>query len=330
MKTGSFPWLLLHPRHWLLWLVGVPLLALLGWLPWGLQRRIGTGIGVLAWRLARQRRNDTETNIRLCFPELDAPAQAALVRETFINGGIGLLETAAAWFRPMSYYRSRVTITGLEHLETARSRGRGVLLLGAHYCFLDLCGLLGKLHFPVDTVYRPQNNPALEWLVRRLRRRVYDYQIDHDNMRLLIRALKENHVVWYTPDQDFGLKQGVFAPFFGQKAATLTSPRRIARINDSPVLMIHFRRLGNEERYEILITPPLDHYPTEDAVADATRVNAELERLIRRAPGQYMWFHRRFKTRPPGEKPPYIKKKREIREAAALAREQERASGGRP
>ena len=199
-----------------------------------------------------------------------------------------------------------------------------MLLLGAHYS--RFCGLLAILFFHVDTVYRPQNNKALEYIMVRLRLRIYDYQIDHDNMRLLIKALKENHVVWYTPDQDFGLKQGVFAPFFGIQAATITSPRRLPKINNSVVMMVHFRRHATKEQYEMLITPPLENYPTADPVADATRINHELEQLIRRSPTQYMWFHRRFKTRPEGETMPYPKKRRhvqeELAEAAAKAKDQ--------
>ena len=321
MNNDEFPLTLLHPRYWLIWLLLAPFLLLAGALPWSVQQRLGRGLGWLAWKLVAQRRHDAETNIRLCFPEKSPEEQAGMVRDIFRNGGLSLFETANAFVRPVGYYDDRVSIEGLEHLKAALAQGRGVLLLGAHYSFVDLCGLLAMRFFPVDTVYRPQNNPALEWLVRRLRRRIYGYQIDHDNMRLLVRALKENHVVWYTPDQDFGLKQGVFAPFFGITAATLTSPRRLQKINHSPVLFVHFRRRGLEEQYEMLITPPLEPFPTDDAVDDATRMNAVLERLIRRSPTQYLWYHRRFKTRPAGEAVPYRKKRRELREEARLRQE---------
>lgn len=314
MTRDTFTLSLLHPRYWAVWLLFLPLLAVAAALPWSIQQRLGRGLGWLLWRGIGQRRRDTETNIRLCFPEKTAEEQADMVRDIFRNGGLSLFETANAWLRPSAYYTPRVSISGLEHLEAARAQGKGVLLLGAHYSFVDLCGLLAMRFFDVDTVYRPQNNAALEWLIRRCRRRIYGHQIDHDNMRLLVRALKDNHVVWYTGDQDHGLKQGVFAPFFGIPAATLTAPRRLQKINNSPVLFIHFRRLGLEERYEILITPPLEHFPSEDPVADATRMNAVLESLIRRSPTQYMWYHRRFKTRPPGEDMPYPRKRRHQKE----------------
>jgi len=327
MNKTPFTWQLLSPRYWPVWLIVLPLIFMLSHLPWAIQRRLGTGLGLLIYHVIGQRRRDTETNIRLCFPEKSAAEHAAMTKDVFVQGGISLLETANAWFKPVSYYKNKVTIHGLEHLQAAQAQGKGVLLLGAHYSFVDLCGLLAILFFHVDTVYRPQNNKALEYIMVRLRLRIYDYQIDHDNMRLLIKALKENHVVWYTPDQDFGLKQGVFAPFFGIQAATITSPRRLQKINNSAVMMVHFRRHPTLEQYEMLITPPLENYPTNDAIADATRINHELELLIRRSPTQYMWFHRRFKTRPEGEAMPYPKKPRhlkeelEIAEAAAKAKE---------
>ncbi len=319
MNKTTFTWQLLHPRYWLIWLLVLPLLLVLSLFPWPIQRLLGTGLGTLIYYVIGQRRRDTEANIRLCFPEKTAAEQAAMVKDVFVQGGISLFETANAWFKPIAYYKNKVTIQGLEHLQEAQAQGRGVLLLGAHYSFVDLCGFLAIQFFHVDTVYRPQNNKALEYIMVRLRLRIYDYQIDHDNMRLLIKALKENHVVWYTPDQDFGLRQGVFAPFFGVQAATLTAPRRLQKINNSVVMAIHFRRHATQEQYEIFITPPFDNYPSDDAVADATRVNHELEALIRRSPTQYMWFHRRFKTRPEGEVMPYPKKPRHVKEALADA-----------
>jgi KDO2-lipid IV(A) lauroyltransferase len=317
MNAIPFTWHLLHPRYWPVWLVIVPMLYLFSLLPWSIQRRLGSGLGLFIYSVIGQRKRDTLTNIRLCFPQKSPQDHEAMAKDVFVQGGISLFETANAWFKPKSYYHKKVTIEGLHLLQAAQAEGKGVLLLGAHYSFVDLCGLLAIIFFKVDTVYRPQNNKALEYFMVKRRLRIYDYQIDHDNIRLLIKALKEGHVVWYTPDQDFGLKQGVFAPFFGIQAATLTAPRRLQKINNSAVMMVHFRRHPLLEQYEILITPRLENYPTDDTVADATRVNFELETLIRRSPTQYMWFHRRFKTRPEGEAMPYPKKRRHLKEEQA-------------
>lgn len=289
----------LMPQYWGVWL-GLALLIPLAFLPWSIQRAIGRGIGLLFYHLAQRRRKDTQINLRLCFTELDDAAREQMCREVFINAGIGILESLTAWYRP-AFFSRKVTISGLHHLVEAQQQGRSILLLGAHYSQLDLGGLLGSLFFEVSTVYRPQNNPLLEWLICRLRSPIYVHQIDHNDLRKLARALRNKGVVWYTPDQDFGLKQGVMAPFFGVPAATLTAQRRLVKIDQSAVMAIHFYRQDDRRpHYHITITPELTGYPSTDEVADATRVNQLLESLIRIAPTQYMWFHRRFKTRPHG------------------------------
>ncbi|MDP2229186.1 MAG: LpxL/LpxP family Kdo(2)-lipid IV(A) lauroyl/palmitoleoyl acyltransferase [Moraxellaceae bacterium] len=309
MTPPAFTPGLLHPRYWPAWLL-VCLLWLLAQLPWALQRRLGAGLGALAWHLVPMRRQDTLTNIALCFPELDVAAQLELARDSFRQSGIGVLETANAWFRAPEYYRKRISFEGLEHLRAMQQRGRGILLLGAHYSFVDLGAAMASLHFRVDTVYRPQKNAVLEFVMTRRRLRHHEWTIPHRDTRMLLKALKASHIVWYTPDQDFGLEHAVFAPFFGIPAATITTPARLAAVNQAAVMLIHFCRDGDQERYRFLITPPVEGYPSDDPVADATRINHELETLIRRAPAQYLWSHRRFKTRQHGSPSPYQVKKK--------------------
>lgn len=289
----------LMPQYWGIWLALLLFLPL-AFLPWPLQYRLGCAIGWLAHRLARRRKSDTLINLSLCFAELDPQARADMCRDVFRQAGIGLFESLSAWYAPQKFER-KVTISGLHHLVEAQQAGKSVLLLGAHYSLLDLGGRLASWFFAPDIVYRPQNNPLLEWLICRARQPIYRQQIDHKDMRTLARALKNKHIVWYTPDQDFGLKQGVMAKFFGVDAATLTAQRRLCQIDQSAVLAIHFYRQDDKRpHYHITITAPLTDYPSLDEVADANRVNELLESLIRIAPTQYMWFHRRFKTRPQG------------------------------
>ena len=309
MTPPAFSKALLAPRYWAAWLL-IGLFWTMAKLPWGLQRRLGAGLGSLAWQLVVQRRNDTLINLQRCFPELDATARETMARATFRNAGIGIFETANAWFRTPEYYRHRITFEGLEHLRAMQERGKGILLLGAHYSLLDLGAAMASLHFKVDTVYRPQKNAVFEYMMTRRRLRYHHWTIPYRDMRLLIKALKSSHIVWYTPDQDFGRKHSVFAPFFGVPAATITTPARLAQVNDSAVMLIHFCRDGDTEHYRFLITPALTDYPSGNDIADATRINRELERLIRRAPAQYMWPPRRFKTRPAGEPHLYEEKKK--------------------
>lgn len=311
----AFEMRLLHPRYWLWW-VAIAILLPLAFLPWSLQLPLGKALGRLGWMLARKRRRDTLINLALCFPELNATERRQWSLAIFQNAMLGFLESLSAWYAPKRFER-QVTISGLHHLVLARQES-SVLLLGAHYTLLDLGGYLATRFFPASIVYRPQNNALLEWLITRARAPLFVSQIDHDDMRGLVKQLKTRmpqtapdqpalgHVVWYTPDQDFGLKQGVMAPFFGVSAATLTAQRRLARLPDVKVLAIHFARVQDQPpRYHIHITPVLADFPSSDEATDAARTNELLEQLIRQAPTQYMWFHRRFKTRPDGLASPY-------------------------
>ena len=167
---------------------------------------------------------------------------------------------------------------------------------------LDAGGYLCAQYFEPDVVYRPQNNPLLDMLIYRCRATIYANQIDHDDMRGLVRNLKNGHAIWYSPDQDFGLKQGVMAPFFGVPAATVTAHRRLLKMTKAAAIPLYFYRHGDikNPKYHVLIEPPVENLPSADELDDATRVNQIIERQLRIAPTQYMWFHRRFKTRPQG------------------------------
>ncbi|MDI1302399.1 MAG: LpxL/LpxP family Kdo(2)-lipid IV(A) lauroyl/palmitoleoyl acyltransferase [bacterium] len=320
MATPASEPSLLAPRHWPAW-TGIALIWLLAQLPWWLQRRLGAGLGRLSYKFLGQRVDDTRINLRLCFPEKSETERELMVRDVFHNAGLTLFETANAWFRPVDYYRGRFSIEGLEDLLALKASGKSILMLGGHYSMLDLGGLLLSLHCKVTTIYRPQKNAVLNHVMVRQRIRNGNRMIANEDMRRLLRALKTD-IVWYASDQDYGYKHAVFAPFFGIPAATMTVPSRMARLNHSAMVMIHYYRVGDSEQYRVRISAPLDNMPGDDDVVDAGRINAELEKLIRVAPTQYMWYHRRFKSPPPGTKAPYPDKPKWQRRAAqAAARE---------
>lgn len=301
-RSAPLPGALLAPAHWPAW-GAVAVGRLLAALPWSVQRPLGSVIGALLQRLASHRTTTARINLDLCLPELTAHQRQNLLADVFRQAGIGLLETLNAWFRAPDFYAGRVSVSGLEHLEQARADGKGVLLIGAHYSTLDLGALLVAPLATVDMIYRPQAHPVLEWLLIRGRTRFQGRMIEYRDMRSLMNALRQGRIVWYPADQDAGRKHTVFAPFFGVPATTLTTPARWVGSLGCRIVMIHFRRLGNEERYEVAFEPGPEH--CGDPVEDATRLNQALESLIRREPAQYMWYHRRFKTRPPGEASPY-------------------------
>lgn len=287
----------LHPRWWPTWCV-IGLIRVMAQLPMRVQWRLGQMIGALAYRTLARRKHITRVNIRLCFPNLSPDAQEALVKKSFYSNGIGIMEIGLAWFRDPERLRGLTRVHGLEYLEAALAKGNGVLLLGGHYSTLDLGGSLVSLFIEADVMQRDHNNPLMNAVMTRARERRYGVALGSKDLRGLLRRLKANRSVWYATDQDYGRKGTVFAPFFGVPAASITATSRIAERSQCAVIPFsHFRR-EDSIGYDIYFRPQLDHYPSEDDFADATRVNLTIENEVRRYPDQYLWMHRRFKTRP--------------------------------
>lgn len=299
-EPGEFYWAFLQPKYWGIW-IAIVFLMILAILPWAIQHRLATVLGNIAFKRLKSRRKTTIRNLEVCFPEWSTEQVIENSRQVFIDQMIGVFETLNAWYSP-KWFKNRVSIEGLEHIIQAQQQGKGVLLLGTHSTMLDAGGYLCAQFFEPDVVYRPQNNPLLDMLIYRCRATIYKAQIDHDDMRGLIRHLKDGDAIWYSPDQDFGLKQGVMAPFFGTPAATVTAHRRLLKISKAVAIPLYFYRDGDikNPKYHVLIEPAVDPLPSEYELDDAIRVNKIIENQLRIAPTQYMWFHRRFKTRPQG------------------------------
>lgn len=297
---GEFRWEFLLPKYWKIW-IAIIFLMLLAILPWAIQWRLAHGLAALCWYLLKSRRKTTLRNLEVCFPEWSPAEVEAQAKQVFVDMMLGMFETLNAWYCP-HWFKGRHTIEGLEHILDAKAEGKGILLLGTHSTLLDAGGYICAQYFEPDVVYRPQNNPMLDMLIYRCRATIYQQQIDHDDMRGLVRRLKDGGAIWYSPDQDFGLKQGVMAPFFGVPAATVTAHRRLLKISKSVAIPLYFYRYGDihNPQYKVLIEPIVENMPSEDEVDDAIRVNKIIEAQLRIAPTQWMWFHRRFKTRAEG------------------------------
>ena len=285
------------PRLWPAW-TGLGLAFLAARLPWLWQRAIGRGVGWLALRLAGTRRRAAEANIDLCFPDEPPAWRRRLLRDSFDALGIGLFEFARAWWGGIAPMRRHVRIEGLEHLRALQEQGRGVLLVSGHFMTLEMCGRLLCDHVPVSGMYRVHRNPVMEWAVKRGRLRYAGAMYGNGDIRGAVRHLKRGGFLWYAPDQDMRGKDTVFAPFFGVPASTITATHQLARLTGCAVVPFFHRREG--ARYVLRVAPPLDSFPSEDVVADTTRVNAAIEAMVREAPAQYLWIHRRFKRQPEG------------------------------
>jgi KDO2-lipid IV(A) lauroyltransferase len=290
---------LLSPRHWPAWL-GLGCIALMAKLPRPLLMAGGRALGALTGRLMRARRRVAARNIALCFPQLSVAERTRLLGENMRDSGVMLAEFALAWMgSTRAIMRIPVTFEGLHHLADARAAGRGVLLVGAHFSHLELCARLVSQRIAIAGMYREHADAAFEWAIKRARLRYADAMFAKDEVRQTVRYLKTGGTVWYAPDQDMRGKDAVFAPFFGEPASTITATHHLARLSGARVIAF-FHRRREDGSYAIRLEAPLADFPGTDVTADTARVNAAIERMVREAPAQYLWLHKRFKTRPPG------------------------------
>jgi Kdo2-lipid IVA lauroyltransferase/acyltransferase len=295
---------LLGPRYWLSWL-GLGIVRLVGRLPWRAQFALGRLLGALTVRLPGERRHVARRNIQLCFPDLDAAAREVLLRASLRDLGLMFVEFALAWFgSERAIERVPCAFEGLEHLETCRRNGGGALLVGAHFSHLELCARLVSQRIRIAGMYRVMDDPVFERAVLRARLGYADAMFTKEDIRRTVRYLKGGGTVWYAPDQDMRGKDSVFVPFFGVPAATITATHHLARLSGAVVIPF-FHRRNPDGGYSIRLEAPLADFPGADVAADTARVNECVERMVREAPEQYLWIHKRFKTRPAGQSPVY-------------------------
>jgi len=292
----------LHPRFWLLWL-GLGLLWLLVQLPYVCLLRLGRGLGALMFHLAGSRRRIARRNLELCFPELSEARREQLLRENFASTGIAFFEMAMSWWWSRQRLARLARIEGLEHLQRAQAEGRGVILMAFHFTTLEIgAALLGQRQ-TIDGMYREHSNPVFDYVQRRGRERhnADATAIEREDIRAMLRVLRAGRAIWYAPDQDYGRKQSLFAPLFGIPAATVTATTKFARLGKARVVPFSQSRLADGSGYRLVIHSPLEDFPGESEEADCRRINQLVEQAIRQQPEQYLWAHRRFKTRPDGE-----------------------------
>ncbi len=296
---------LLAPRLWPAW-IGVGIMKLIAMLPWKVLMAIGRTLGAGIERFPSPRREVAATNIALCFPELDAAAQKKLVDAHLRDIGMMLIEFALGWMgSDRAIARIPVRFEGLEHLEAAHAQGRGVLLVGGHFSHLELCARLVSQRIRIAGMYRHMDNPVFEWAVLRARLGYARAMFDKDDIRGTVKYLRSGGTLWYAPDQDMRSKDNAFVPFFGVIAATITGTHHLARMSRSVVIPFFHRRLPGNQGYALRLGAPLEGLPSADAEADTARVNLSIEQMVREAPEQYLWVHKRFKTRPKGSPPIY-------------------------
>jgi KDO2-lipid IV(A) lauroyltransferase len=275
--------------------------ALVARLPQGWLLRLGGALAAAGAPLLKRRRRIAARNLQLCFPGLDRVALAGLLDDTLRDTVIGALETVRAWFATNARLHGLYTVEGLEHLAAARAEGRGVLLVTGHLPHFELCGrVVGEASGQrVSLLARRQNAPCLDRWIDAARHRAFAATIAKKDKQALLDALRGGDAVLYLGDQDFSYHHA-FVPFFGVPAATLTALPGLLAQTGAIALPTWMQRLP-DGRYRLRIEPQWAGWPSGDPARDAARYMVELERVVRDAPSQYLWVHRRFKTRPPGE-----------------------------
>jgi KDO2-lipid IV(A) lauroyltransferase len=296
-----------HPRYWPTWLA-LGILRAFEPLPFAFLLWLGRRIGGLLVRLPLGFVRIARRNLELCFPELPLAERERILREHFRSLGIGLFETAISWWSSDARIRKLTRLEGEEHLTAALARGRGAILLSAHFTSLEIGARALCVRIPTSIMYRPTRNVVLERFLSRNRNRQAKRAIPRDDIRTLIAALKNNEPVWYAPDQSYRKKGAQMVQFFHLPAATNTATSRLARMTGAAVLPYFPQRLPGSRGYRMVIQPMLENFPTDDPAADARRFNELIEAQVRHVPEQYLWIHRRFKGLTP-DYPNYYSRK---------------------
>ncbi len=284
----------LHPKTWPTW-IGVGLVRLIVLLPYSVLMRLGARLGKLVWFfLPAKRRHVLHANIALCFPELSPVERSALEQAHIASMGKGMMEAAIVWWTPPEKVEPFLHFHGLEHIHAALERGKGVLLVLAHFTSTEMGGAIA-LRVPLNVMYRKSNNAAINYLMRKYRGKHLASMIEKNAIKEVVRRLQKNQVVWYLPDQSPG-KHAIQAPFFGIDTATNKATARLAHLTGAAVVPYLALRRKDGTGYDLTVYPALDNFPSGDDYTDASRINALIEGWVRQQPEDYFWFHRRFKS----------------------------------
>jgi KDO2-lipid IV(A) lauroyltransferase len=287
---------------WIALAIVTPLGLALAWLPARVGLWVGARLGDLAWAALPRRRTVALENLTRAFPERPAPELARVGRDSFRHLGMNFVESCVFYFRPPARLLSRVSIEGLSHFEAADAQGRGMLLLTAHYGNWELLAASHALaRFPLSVVMRPLDSPAFEPILERFRLRSgVELITKRRALTDIVEALRRRRMVGILLDQNASRREGVFVPFFGVPASTSKGMALIALRTGAPVLPVFIRRRP-DGRHVVHAGAPVPVPSDGDVVAFTRAFNEAIEAAIRRAPEQWFWLHRRWKTRPEEE-----------------------------
>jgi len=281
--------------------VVIALMWLVRFLPLRALAAVGSAAGMVAFWLVRERREVTRINLAKCFPDMQAGERERLARAHFRAFGRSFAEHALLWWAPRERVERLVRVAGLDRLQA--QRGTPVILFAPHFIGFDAGFTRLACEIDMVAMYARQKDALLSERLERGRTRFGDQRLvsRQEGVRAILVALREGRPFFYLPDQDYGPKESIFVPFFGVPTATVPGLSRLARLAGAKVMPCVTRILPGGEGYALEIEPPWEGFPSGDLAADTRRMNAYIERKAIEIPEQYLWMHKRFKTRPAGE-----------------------------
>ena len=289
----------IHPKFLLTWIL-ILFMRIGVFIPFKAQVIAGKAIGRMMFPLMPRFRSIAYSNISHCFPEKKQPQVERLVKRHFEAIGVSFFETANAYYGSDNKIKKLLTIKNEHFFKDALKEEGGIILLCSHFMPLMLGSRALLIKHTIANIYRPQNNTLFDSAMVKGYKKNGAVMIKSTDTRSIIKAINNSLPIWYAPDQDLGKNNSVFAPFFGIQTATASATARLAKNNNTRVIPYSFIRTSNG--YLMSFEKPISNYPTNDPIHDATVINQILEKQINHSPEQYLWIHRRFKTRPNDEK----------------------------
>ena len=275
----------------------------LAWMPEWMRERMGGLFGWLIRASLKRRWRITDSNLRICFPELSTEEREALAREHFRNFALVLIDFLILPMRSSIFWHQRLTIRGMEHLDQVKAEGRGALLLPPHFLSIASGGCLFAPHAPMDVGYFGKSSAFMERIFYKTLNQYFDWGLMRRTRQRhllvsLYRRLKQGHAAIVLSDQHRPVAKGeisVYSEFFGVRVPSNPVAAWMALKSGASILPVSsLRHYGS--RHEWIIHPPLDSQLTGDIDQDIQVINHSMEQLIRQHPDQYLWSHRRFRS----------------------------------
>jgi len=303
----KFHFSLLHPRYWLSWLI-LALMFILAQLPVSIRHALGRWMGNYNYRNNKKRHHIVDTNLKIAFPDLNKNQREEMIRKSLQWYACAMIDYSLLFFANKRRLTAMLQLDGKEHIEAALKSNQSIMMLLAHSAMLEFAPAVLGSHYEIFGSYKTSKNALLDWMIAKGRCRFAKLVVSRDEgLRKLVKSLKSGRLMIFLPDEDLGIDNAVFVPFFGEDKATLTTTARIAKMGKAVALPTFCWYDSNINKYRTQVLPAIADYPTGNAVNDAKALNQALEELIKQHPEQYMWQMKWYRTRPENEENIYIK-----------------------